>query len=498
VAAQLAAQQQMVGTAAAAQEEALRTHAAAQQQAMAARLAALQLPQQSRQLQAEQRPPPVPYEQAVCMAASGERAVAVVAICSLCWDELPRAEMYTVDCASAHSFCIDCVRRMVEIAVKEGSRPSCPADAEEGKCGYLLTEREVAQVCGKGEVWERFKQLLLRIGLQSMHGCVGCPTPGCGNWLVVEAAEGERVRCPCEACGSSFCSLCRGPYHYGPWSCEKVQEFASTWAAWCLSSGRQQRIAEIEEEAFRQRAAYIKEKHLRFVADEQWKSKHLRHCPACNRLIQKVSGCDAMVCGQDAHGGNTQHGCGHKFRWTAAAQYEAKASDDVELDPIYGEEERKMARAGVRHPDFLKCDGCRREIVGWRFSCLHCPCFELCEDCEVSSGHDVSHVFRIVRDAADSELAAATALASGKVSPSPRKNSAEGELRGSAALDPVRAHLAALTALDVRPKDPAGEEEEEAKGVRGHLKKVRRWLRKKASRKDSEPEDWSPFEDPVW
>lgn len=34
----------------------------------------------------------------------------------------------------------------------------------------------------------------------------------------------------------------------------------------------------------------------------------LKKCPKCKSLIEKMQGCDQMVCGRDADGGNLQHG----------------------------------------------------------------------------------------------------------------------------------------------------------------------------------------------
>lgn len=93
--------------------------------------------------------------------------------------------------------------------------------------------------------------------------------------------------------------------------------------------------------------------------DEQWKAQHCRHCPACGRAVEKLQGimmrfffidlaigivpnsiellvsaclfsllgCDAMVCGTDAHGGNRQNGCGQSFRWSTAAPYQSSMSN---------------------------------------------------------------------------------------------------------------------------------------------------------------------------
>lgn len=407
--------------------------------------------------------------------------------CSLCWDELPVTEMYTVDCAGAHRFCFDCIGRMVDISVKDGARPTCPHEDEEGnRCGYALSEREVQQVCGKGDVWERYKRLLLRIGLQSMQGCVGCPTPGCGNWLVVEAEGQERVRCPCAACGRTFCSRCRGPYHYGPWTCEEVQELATQWASWCLSSARQQRSSQLEEAAFRERRAFIEKTRKNFIADEFWKSTHLRHCPQCNRVIEKMSGCDIMICGRDTHGGNQQHGCGNRFRWRDAKPYKGKVfEEEVALDPCYGEEERLAARGNVRHGEFLRCDSCHKEILGWRFSCIHCPCFNFCEDCEVSSKHDVEHVFRIVREASDPDLVNAAKRLEGKLKTDALEEEFDSTAQridssdtpgGSAFIESLANFLVDDTHNEIFV---AVDEPEKEKGVRSQLKRVTRWLKKK-------------------
>lgn len=51
-------------------------------------------------------------------------------------------------------------------------------------------------------------------------------------------------------------------------------------------------------------------------ADREYTSKHCRRCPGCARLIEKLSGCDAMVCGRDYHGEGGGQGCGRTFAWS--------------------------------------------------------------------------------------------------------------------------------------------------------------------------------------
>ena len=71
------------------------------------------------------------------------------------------------------------------------------------------------------------------------------------------------------------------------------------------------------------------EAHARFSElqeMEKWKAQNCRTCPHCRRVIQRLSGCDHMVCGADAESGRrTQNGCGRKFNWSAAPVYKASA-----------------------------------------------------------------------------------------------------------------------------------------------------------------------------
>jgi hypothetical protein len=62
------------------------------------------------------------------------------------------------------------------------------------------------------------------------------------------------------------------------------------------------------------------------ITDEQYKAQNCRLCPSCKRVVQRLEGCDSMICGQDAHGGNLQSGCKTKFNWAQAQPYTAAAT----------------------------------------------------------------------------------------------------------------------------------------------------------------------------
>lgn len=66
----------------------------------------------------------------------------------------------------------------------------------------------------------------------------------------------------------------------------------------------------------------LRRRYEDLMQDEEYKAKNCRSCPSCNRVVQRLEGCDKMICGQDAHGGNVQSGCGTKFSWQQAQPYQ--------------------------------------------------------------------------------------------------------------------------------------------------------------------------------
>ena len=70
-----------------------------------------------------------------------------------------------------------------------------------------------------------------------------------------------------------------------------------------------------------QRNQELRQRYEELVADEGYKAQNCRICPNCGRVVQHLGGCDAMICGQNYHGGDQQSGCGRGFQWSQAARY---------------------------------------------------------------------------------------------------------------------------------------------------------------------------------
>ena len=67
-------------------------------------------------------------------------------------------------------------------------------------------------------------------------------------------------------------------------------------------------------------------------ADEEFKSANCKMCPKCGRVVQKLDGCNLMICGQNYHGGDNQNGCGTRFDWARASPYKVNVGNHLTLN----------------------------------------------------------------------------------------------------------------------------------------------------------------------
>jgi hypothetical protein len=289
-------------------------------------------------------------------------------------DDTPRADAYVFDCNESHTFCLDCARGSVQSNLGDNKVPSCPGV----KCKHELTEQEIRQLVPKE--LEKFTTMLLNRLVAQGQG---------GSFLVCKCkhvmaaySEGQQERVACPKCQYTFCSLCNEDYHYRC-TCQQLKQYRNIWTAW-LRKGRKD-FESVEARLERQQKQQFEKQTKEFIAaqkkheedraaalrafetlqvDEQYKARSAKMCPHCGRVVEKITGCDAMMCGQDAHGGNVQSGCGRSFTWTSAPAYRAAAVNSPTIEAFVAQAPEKAAAAGFRH-EYARCDNCEStEIIG--------------------------------------------------------------------------------------------------------------------------------------
>eukprot|EP01038_Epipyxis_sp_PR26KG_P008068 gene8068-10931_t len=346
--------------------------------------------------------------------------------CDICMDDVMVEDMYTLNCIYSHRFCYPCIVRHVKMCIISPNPhiPACPKAnerlANQEGCNYVMQEEEIYQLMNiialtKGEIEEIITPLerlnirkkisdlyMAKVHRENNHMCcVGCNNDDQSSspvWFDLGDTRFDRQRVDCPRCRTSFCSLCqRTPFHYRS-KCEEVLGYSRAWLEW-LGGGRDIYLHEMRrrDEQYQQQAEDYNQKRENYEKDvaaaearfqelvqyEQYKQGHCKQCPSCHRVIEKLSGCDSMVCGRNYHGGDIQNGCGASFNWTTAPAYVAQIGDKktpAELDiipPIEAQEVRHMINEDTPY----HCDRCHEPIIGPRISCINCPIYNICLNC---------------------------------------------------------------------------------------------------------------------
>mmetsp|Transcript_37580 Transcript_37580/g.86849 ORF Transcript_37580/g.86849 Transcript_37580/m.86849 type:complete len:640 (+) Transcript_37580:57-1976(+) len=317
--------------------------------------------------------------------------------CPICFDDKDdNARAWA--CPRDHRFCLDCMQGHVAAT----TFPVCPATG----CGYKLQEDDLVNVGTSPARLRSFQAAQLNVAMDTLAApgevVVRCSERSCTYAALLR--EEKRIRFRCRRCPATpFCTQCRQtPFHYHE-DCGSVQPLREQWLKW-TSGGRQQYFGLKKQatEKDQRRKALLDgiARHNELLQDEQWKTQHCRLCPHCGRPVEKVDGCDRMKCGENYHGGDRQQGCGQQFDWGTAKPYAAHIQRKEVPDLS---KERVQVRGRHAFHPFSKCSLCQRGrdvgIFGLRFKCIHCPTFEVCQDCEPiledPSVHAADHVFRI-------------------------------------------------------------------------------------------------------
>lgn len=206
-----------------------------------------------------------PAEDIVCRLAVDGRddEPRVIRLCEVCLEECIIPRMALEDkCIAKHErrVCAACLRRLIEVAVRSANNPRCPSPV----CGVNLSPRSI-RLHGNREDADNFELQCTTRALDvdpdfrwCAHRC------GAGH---VHLGDDPLMKCP--YCTRRTCYIHRTPWHEG-FTCEDVDVFIGN----SFSSGE------------------------------------FRRCPKCGHAIEKIGGCEQMICI-----------CGHAFCWRCTAPY---------------------------------------------------------------------------------------------------------------------------------------------------------------------------------
>ena len=299
-------------------------------------------------------------------------------------------ELISVGCAFNHSFCKACLSMHANHQLlQEGISPRCPRYAE---CRFVYDENafrvSLTDCLDMGSKLLQWHNILLQTAEGAHPMSKACPSPDCKGFvhlpMDMNAGDDTAVCARCSICMTACCWKCSETFH-DSYTCEEVKQKKDCWYKFLgqfigeqpvenegglrggYSSGL--KLNEAALDAFRSyESALADSEYFRRLRDEG----SLKKCPKCKKLIEKLAGCDSMVCGQNADGGNTQSGCGHHFRWSklpllSVADVPAPEQNSIELNLHDPQMDYTTSPYSA-----IQCCQCDENIFGTRFVCIYC------------------------------------------------------------------------------------------------------------------------------
>eukprot|EP01116_Phalansterium_solitarium_P024978 TRINITY_DN933_c0_g1_i1.p1 TRINITY_DN933_c0_g1~~TRINITY_DN933_c0_g1_i1.p1 ORF type:complete len:676 (+),score=229.88 TRINITY_DN933_c0_g1_i1:136-2163(+) len=187
--------------------------------------------------------------------------------CDICLDDdVPASLLSAMACG--HSFCNECWRGYLSVAVAE-KQPviTCPGAAPDGKarCSIVVDELLVVRLLRDPAAEQRYVTMLMDSYVEDNPAVRWCPQAGCDNALLLNEVSHVRNEAVACTCGCVFCFRCLQAEHR-PATCQMAQE----WHA--MNSGADDSL------------------NVNLIASIS------RPCPRCQAAVEKNGGCNHMNC----------------------------------------------------------------------------------------------------------------------------------------------------------------------------------------------------------
>ncbi|NXP09619.1 RNF14 ligase, partial [Thinocorus orbignyianus] len=204
-------------------------------------------------------------------------------LCNICFCEKLGSEcMYFKECS--HVYCKACLKDYFEIQIRDGQVRclNCP----EPKCSSVATPGQVKELVGE-QLFARYDRLLLQSSLDLMADVVNCPRPSCQTPVMQEPGSSMAI---CSCCNYAFCTTCKMTYH-GLSPCkitaEKLIELRNEYLQADEDTKRWM------EQRYGKR---VLQKAVEEMKSKAWLEKNSKACPSCSTPIEKLDGCNKMMC----------------------------------------------------------------------------------------------------------------------------------------------------------------------------------------------------------
>lgn len=184
-----------------------------------------------------------------------------------------------------HIFCRNCVRDYLTLHILNSNMGGLRC--LQFDCDSSFSDFQIRQNVDD-EIYKKYRKFLLKFAIESDPNLLYCPREICQG--VASVSTLSQDMCHCENCGFYFCMYCKKAYH-GIEMCDLKSE-ERTKVIREYQEANAERKLELEKR-------FTKQQLLKWVENDlsqKWLEECSKPCPNCRAVIQKVDGCNKMMC----------------------------------------------------------------------------------------------------------------------------------------------------------------------------------------------------------
>lgn len=204
--------------------------------------------------------------------------------CEVCFELQPGSKCIRLK-PCEHIFCKNCIRDYLTLNIVNGNIGAIRCMQYD--CDSPLSDIQIRLNVDE-EIYKKYRKFSVKFAIENDPNLLYCPREICQSVARISSLSPDL--CHCENCGFYFCMYCKKAYH-GVQMCNlKNEERAKVIREYQECSV--DRKLELEKR-------FTKQQLLKWVEDdlsEQWLKACSKPCPNCRAVIQKVDGCNKMMC----------------------------------------------------------------------------------------------------------------------------------------------------------------------------------------------------------
>lgn len=183
-----------------------------------------------------------------------------------------------------HVSCNECLKQLCEVKINDGSKS---IECAETGCEAELPVSLIQDLVTK-ELYDKFDKTMLVKALEEMSNSTYCPVVLC-QYPIIKPPDDDGLNV-CPKCGYAFCVFCKKVYH-GIEKCD-------------LTIDKKKKLAEAYKNATRVERSELEKRYgikklqelVATAETEKWIKRNSQKCPACRVDIEKIDGCNKMLC----------------------------------------------------------------------------------------------------------------------------------------------------------------------------------------------------------